>query len=269
MNTTGLKRIVWMSMLSLAIVLSSHLWNKAHAHFQMIIPSDEMVSQGENRTVNLDVRFYHPFEGSGMNMVKPAQFGVLVDGEKINLLNDLKEARIKDREGKIFTAFKAAYAIKNPGDHIFYVEPKPYWEPAEESFIVHYTKVIVNSLGMEEGWGEEVGLKTEIVPLTRPYGLWAGNVFQGVVKVNGRAVPYAEVEVEYYNDEAKMKAPADPMITQVVKADSNGVFTYAMPKAGWWGFAALNTDDNTMTHDGKEYPVEIGAVLWVKTYNMK
>ncbi|HBI23765.1 MAG TPA: DUF4198 domain-containing protein, partial [Nitrospiraceae bacterium] len=106
-------------------------------------------------------------------------------------------------------------------------------------------------------------------PLTRPYGLWAGNVFQGIVKVNGKAVPFAEVEVEYFNDEAKIKQPADPMITQVVKADGNGVFTYAMPKAGWWGFAALNTDENTMKHDGKEYPVEIGAVLWVKTYNMK
>jgi hypothetical protein len=31
------------------------------------------------------------------------------------------------------------------------------------------------------------------------------------------------------------------MITQVVKADANGVFTYGVPFAGWWGFAALNT----------------------------
>lgn len=269
MQKTGFKKMGWLFLLSISIVLTSHLWSKAYAHFQMIIPSDEMVSQVENRTVNLDVRFYHPFEGSGMNMAKPAQFGVMVGGEKINLLNDLKEVRIKDREGKMFTAFKTTYSIKNPGDHIFYVEPKPYWEPAEESFIIHYTKVIVNALGMEEGWDEEVGLKTEIVPLTRPYGLWAGNVFQGVVKVKGKAVPYAEVEVEYFNDEAKIKAPADPMITQVIKADENGVFTYAMPKAGWWGFAALNTDEKTMTHEGKEYPVEIGAVLWVKTYNMK
>ena len=59
------------------------------------------------------------------------------------------------------------------------------------------------------------------------------------------------------------------MVTQVVKTDTNGVFTYAMPMAGWWAFAALNTDKKKMKHKGKETPVEIGAVLWVKVYDMK
>jgi cobalt/nickel transport protein len=168
-----------------------------------------------------------------------------------------------------FSAWEANYRVRTPGDHIFYVEPKPYWEPAEDCFIVHYTKVVVNSLGVEEGWDEEVGLKTEIVPLTRPYGLWAGNVFQGIVKVNGKPAPGTEVEVEYYNKEGKIEAPGDPMITQVVKADPNGVFTYAMPQAGWWAFAALNTDEGKMKHNGEQKPVEIGAVLWVRVHDMK
>lgn len=269
MNKTGFKKMIWMSLLSLVIILSSHLWGTAHAHFQMIIPSDDMISQGESREVGLDVRFTHPFEGHGMNMERPVQFGVLKGGKKIDLLDILKAVKIKDQTGKDFTAFQGKYKVAGPGDLIFYVEPRPYWEPEEETFIVHYTKVIVNAFGMEEGWDDEVGLKTEIIPLTRPYGLWAGNVFQGIVKLNGKAVPFAEVEVEYFNDEARVKAPADPMITQVVKADANGVFTYAMPKAGWWGFAALNQDDKKMIHEGREYPVEIGALLWVKTYNMK
>ena len=68
---------------------------------------------------------------------------------------------------------------------------------------------------------------------------------------------------------SQIKPPAEPYITQVIKADKNGVFTYAMPKAGWWGFAALNTADYTIKKDGKDYPVEIGAVIWVKTRNMK
>jgi len=199
-----------------------------------------------------------------MDMEIPKAFGVLRDGEKEDLLQSLKKKEIKGH-----TTWEASYKIKKPGDHIFYVEPSPYWEPAEEAFIIHYTKVIVNSLGLEEGWDAELGLKTEIVPLTRPYGLWAGNVFQGIVKVDGRPVPYAEVEVEYYNHGGNLKAPADSYITQVVKADGNGVFTYAMPRAGWWGFAALNTADYTIKHNGKEYPVEIGAVLWVRTRDMK
>jgi len=105
--------------------------------------------------------------------------------------------------------------------------------------------------------------------LSRPYGLWTGNVFQGIVKVDGKPVPFTEVEVEYYNQGDKIELPAEPMITQVVKADENGIFTYAMPKAGWWGFAALNEDEKKIKYNGEEKSIEIGAVLWVKTYDMR
>ncbi|MEE9191722.1 MAG: hypothetical protein V3U04_03805 [Candidatus Aerophobetes bacterium] len=47
--------------------------------------------------------------------------------------------------------------------------------------------------------------------------------------VNGKPVLYAQVEVEYYNEEEAIQPPADPYITQVLKTDRNGVFSYAMP----------------------------------------
>lgn len=234
------------------------------AHFGMVIPSDDIISKQDKKEVTLKVQFIHPFEGHYMDMEMPKTFGVLSGERKEDLLNSLKKKTVKGN-----TTWEASYKIKQPGDYIFFVEPSPYWEPAEETFIIHYTKVVVNALGLEEGWDTETGLKTEIVPLTRPYGLWSGNVFQGIVKVDGKPVPYAEVEVEYYNEDGKIKSPADPYITQVIKADGDGVFTYAMPKAGWWGFAALNTADYKIKHNGKEYPVEIGAVIWIKTREMK
>jgi cobalt/nickel transport protein len=229
-----------------------------------------MVKQEESRNLDIDVLFWHPFEGHGMNMVKPTQFGVLTsDGKKTSLLDSLKPVKAKDTEGEMRDTFKVPYTLKAPGDHIFYIEPKPYWEPAEEKYIVHYTKVVVNAFGLEENWDQTVGFKTEIVPLTRPYGLYTGNVFSGVVMLNGKPAPDTEVEVEYYNKDGKLKVEADPMITQVVKTDANGVFTYAMPRAGWWGFAALNEDEHKMKHDGQDVPVEIGALIWVETHDMK
>jgi cobalt/nickel transport protein len=72
----------------------------------------------------------------------------------------------------------------------------------------------------------------------------------------------ADVEVEFYNRDKKHEAPSDYMITQVVKTDDNGVFTYAVPFAGWWGFAALNTAAEKMDHAGTPKDVELGAVLW-------
>ena len=55
----------------------------------------------------------------------------------------------------------------------------------------------------------------------------------------------------------------------MIKTDQSGVFAYAMPWAGWWGFAALSEDTKRLKHKGKEYPVEIGAVMWVRVYDMK
>lgn len=242
-----------------------------YCHFGMIIPSDDIVTQDDNKTITLQIKFIHPMEGDYMEMKKPKRFGVRIGKKNVSLLNTLKP---KEGRGfgqtKDFTYWETTYRIKRPQDYIFYVEPKPYWEPAEDCYIIHYTKVCVQALGLEEAWDDEIGFEIEIVPLTRPYGLWTGNIFTGIVKLRGKPLPYAEVEVEYYNKDDKIKPPADPYITQVIKADKNGVFNYAMPKAGWWGFAALSTASYKLKGpDGKEKPVEIGAVFWVRVRDMK
>jgi len=246
----------------------------ALAHFGTIIPSDDILTQENSRTLNLEVKFIHPLEGHYMEMVKPQQFGVLHDGTKTDLLGTLQATKGKSSDqDEEFTFWNSDYKIKRPGDYTFYVEPSPYWEPAEDLFIVHYTKVCVGAFGLEKGWDEPVGLETEIVPMTRPYGLWSGNLFTGQVLLKGKPVPFAEVEIEYLNTSpgniSVIHPPSAPYVTQVVKADTNGVFSYAMPKAGWWGFSALNEADRTIKHGGVEKNVEIGAVYWVHTRDMQ
>ena len=208
-----------------------------------------------------------------MEMARPKQFGVVHDGDTTDLTGSLREAKGKgpDQTGE-FTYWTAEFTIRRPGDHTFFVEPTPYWEPAEDVFIVHYTKVCVHAFGLEEGWDQPLGLETEIVPFTRPYGLWTGNLFTGQVLVKGEPAPFAEVEVEYLNEfpenDGVVRPPADPYVTQVVKADAEGVFSYAMPRAGWWGFAALGEADWKIQRDGQDKRVEIGAVYWVRTRDM-
>ena len=256
-----MKKFLFGSVLGLFLFCSGHT---AMAHFGMLIPSDTMIMQGDPKAVSLVLSFSHPFEGVGMELVKPQVFDVMANGKKQNLLGELKETKVMGH-----SAWQADYAIKRPGVYMFYMVPKPYWEPAEDCFIVHYTKTVVAAFGDDEGWDQEIGLKTEIVPLSKPFGLYAGNVFQGIVKLNKKPVPFAEVEVEYFNREKKAEAPTEYMITQTIKADQNGVFTYAVPKAGWWGFAALNASDEKMKHEGQKKDVELGAVLWVKFLDWK
>ncbi len=231
----------------------------AFAHFGMIIPSDSMVMQDDERTLDLTLSFSHPFEGHGMELIKPAAFFVVKEGEKTNLLDSLSKATVMGHG-----AWSTRFPVRRPGAYTFCMEPVPYWEPAEDCFIVHYTKTVVAAYGQEEGWDSEIGLKTEIVPLSKPYGLYAGNIFQGVVKVDGKAVPWAEVEVEYYNENNKATAPTDYMVTQTIHADGNGVFSYAPPVAGWWGFAGLSTSSQTMVYEGAQKNIELGAVIWVQ-----
>jgi cobalt/nickel transport protein len=200
----------------------------------------------------------------GMELEKPKVVGVLANGSRQDLLGQLKPATVMDHGG-----WQLNYPIKRPGVYMFFMEPQPYWEPAEDCFIVHLTKTVVTAFGDDEGWDAELGLKTEIVPLAKPFGLYAGNVFQGIVKMNGQAVPYAEVEVEYYNQQGTSQAPTDYMVTQTIKADGNGIFTYATPSSGWWGFAALNTADYTLKHNGEDKDVEMGAVIWVYFHQWK
>ncbi len=268
MRTTRL--ILSVVVFSVLMLSTGTVW----AHFGTITPSDDIVTQDDAKKLEIQVKFIHPMEMHYMEMVKPKQFGVLHNGKKSDLLGSLKAAKGKSSDQtEKYTFWTAEYPIRRPGDYIFFVEPAPYWEPAEDVFIVHYTKVCVNALGLEKGWDEPVGLETEIIPLTRPYGFWTGNLFTGQVLLKGKPVPGAEVEIEYLNESPENKtvvvAPADAFVTQVVKADANGVFNYAMPRAGWWGFAALNEADWKLKKDGQEKGVEIGAVFWVHTQDMK
>lgn len=247
---------------AVAALAALTLATPALAHFQEIIPSADVLPEGGK--VAVDLVFTHPMEGGPvMEMTKPAKLGVHFGGKTTDLMDQLTK---KPADGK--AAWSFGYELKEPGAAIFYVEPQPYWEPSEGKYIVHYAKVIVDSYASGEGWDALIGLPVEIQPLTRPTGLWTGNVFTGVVLKDGKPAPFAEVEVEFVND-GSVKPPNDAFVTQVLKADANGTFTYAMPRAGWWGFAALLEGDTPMTSpEGKPVPVEDGALIWVKATDM-
>jgi cobalt/nickel transport protein len=255
-----------MSLLAIAVVCGWLMAGAAWGHFQVLLPNRDVIEADGGRQVDLSILFTHPMEqGPVMEMGKPRRFGMLVDGKQHDLLPQLAPKKI---DGK--SAYSASIRLSRPADYVFYLEPAPYWEPAEEKMIVHYTKVVVDYLGAEKGWDALVGLPVEIEPLVRPYGLWTGNVFRGVVRRDGKPVPFAEIEVEYYNEGRQVKPPSGAFVTQSIKADANGTFSYAIPRAGWWGFAALVDGSEKMKGpDGKMVDVELGGVMWVKTVDMK
>ncbi|MDR1776545.1 MAG: DUF4198 domain-containing protein [Desulfovibrio sp.] len=230
---------------------------RSEAHFGMIIPSTPTVADKKEASLTLDIAFAHPMEREGMDMARPRAFTLTRGGQTQDISGLLKPASIMNHK-----AWRAQYSVSRPGVYQFAVTPEPYFEPAEDVWIIHYAKTVVAALGGEEGWSEPIGLPSEIVPLTRPFANYAGNVFRGLVLVDGKPAPNIDVEVEYYNVQGKRSAPNPYFVTQAVRTDASGVFAFGIPWDGWWGFAALSESGNKLDHKGEPKPVEIGAVLW-------
>ncbi len=259
-------RVMKYSALSQALTLALFmaLATPAWAHFGMIIPDRNIIEKNDPKTVNLHYLFWHPMENQGMDLARPVEAGCLFAGQKVDMLASLKEKKVGQR-----VIWSAGLPIRKPADYVFYMSPAPYWESAEDKFIVHYTKTVVSALGVQEGWDQPVGQKVEIIPLTRPYGLYAGNAFSGRAVFKGKPLAGAEVEVEFYNPDGKRKAPGDTYVAQVVKTDLNGQFVWSFPWPGWWGLAVLTDDDQTIKRDGQDKKVEVGGVLWVYVHPVK
>jgi len=224
----------------------------ANAHFLAFIPTSDNIKDSSAK-VNFDMMFMHPFEQTGMTMEKPV--GLFLDNKELPLTSVSKYNH---------KAWNSSYTFKKPGVYQFYVKPTLYFEPSEEKFISHVPKVIISAFGREDGWDEPLGLKYEIIPMVKPFGVYKGNLFQGKVLHNGKPASNVEVEVELYNTFG-LKAPSDAHITQVVKTNDNGIFSFVMNHKGWWGFAAL-IEEGEEKYKGKSYPIENGALLWIKAY---
>jgi cobalt/nickel transport protein len=249
----------------LPLILSTVLLSStSQAHFQELIPDRDYLNASHAQPLSFSLRFTHPMsQGPIMSVTQPKQLLVMSHAKKVDLLPSLKA---DDSDGK---QWSFDYQVTEPGDLNFFVEPAPYWEPEEGKMIIHYTKVIVDGFGDFNGWDQLIDAPVEIEPLTRPYSIWVGNNFSAIVKQQGKPVPFAEIEIEWRND-GTVTAPTDSYITQVIKADANGTFNYVLPKAGWWGFAALiDAPYQLQSPAGKSVPVELGGLIWINAKQMQ
>lgn len=246
------------TLIPIALLLGLLLSFDCVAHFVQILLDTSRGDRVDTREIEVLIRFAHPFEQTLMDMAPPEFLSVQAPDGIHDLSASLREERENGRR-----YYRSRYAYSRPGDHIFLVKPKAYFEAAEAKFIQHFTKLVVNAGGVESGWDQAFGLPVEIIPLTRPYGLWRGNLFSGRVLVGGKPAANTRVEVAYEN-RRKIEAPSPLHAVQVLKTDANGLFSYAMPFSGWWGYAALTESEARIKReDGNSYAVEIGGLIWV------
>ncbi|MCP4320978.1 MAG: DUF4198 domain-containing protein [Alteromonadales bacterium] len=252
------------------MTLSCALSFSAHAHFQLLYTPDLLRDKGGE--ISFKLPFTHPAaSGHVMGVDKPQQFYMIKKGKKTDLINTISDIEWESSIDKGH-AYQADVKLRGLGDYVFFVKPSPYFEAEEDIYIQQITKTIVNVGNLPTDWNKDFGLTAEIVPLTKPYAIYEGGIFSGVVKSNGNAVPFAAVEVEFMNyapDMQKnrfsktpiMTPPAEVFVTQTIHADANGTFHFSLLKAGQWGFAALGIGEQK-TYKGKELSQD--AVIWVQ-----
>nr|WP_040622532.1 DUF4198 domain-containing protein [Rhodovulum sp. PH10] len=244
----------------------------AQAHFQLVYTPDVVLEKAAD--VPLLLVFWHPFaNGHAMDMGKPQQFFVVHKGERTDLTDSLAPITFTGAENTA-KGFAAKVPVRRMGDYVFALVPEPYLETSEDKFIQQITKSFVNRGGVPTGWNEPLGLPTEIVPLNKPTTVLAGSTFTGQVLSEGKPAAGVEIEIEYMAAEPDMttRKAGEPSVSPppggalVAVTDQNGMFTFGVPKAGFWGFAALGSGPEK-THQGK--PLSQDAVLWVRAWDLK
>ncbi|SBS33301.1 Nickel uptake substrate-specific transmembrane region [Marinomonas aquimarina] len=246
----------------------------ATAHFQMLYTPELLRDNGGQ--ISLKLPFTHPSEsGHVMAVDQPNAFYMIKKGKKTDLLDSVTPTKWTSASNT-GESYEADVTLRGLGDYVFIYEMAPYLEASEDVYIQQITKSIVNVGSLPTDWNEDLGLKAEIVPLTKPYAIYEGGTFNGVVKSQGEPVPFAEIEVEYVNyepnmttnafsEDANIEPPADAFITMTIFADANGTFTFGIPKAGQWGFAALGVGSDK-EFKGKELSQD--AVIWVQAHSV-
>ena len=249
-----------------AAVASVAIPATASAHFLLNYTEEAVIAApGE---VPVKLIFWHPMDnGHVMDLAMPRDFYMIHNGERTDLLDTLKPARFQgaDNAGD---AYLGSVPIRRSGDYVLVTVPEPYYEESEDIYIQQITKVFLNRNGLPTDWSETLGLPAEIRPLNKPYNVLVGSTFTGQVLSNGAPVANAEIEIEYMASEPDIanSATTAPTITPlaagtlVAMSDANGYFTFGIPKAGYWGFAALGAGSET-EHEGKELSQD--AVIWI------
>ncbi len=262
----GAAKSLGLGVLGLSILAAA----PAFAHFQLLYSPRTNLSAPQE--IPLKLVFWHPYSnGPAMDMGAPRALFAVNRGEKIDLIDSLKPIVFEGAENSA-AAYEAVLPVRRVGDYVLALEPAPYLEESEGIYIQQITKTYLNHGQLPTDWSQPLGLPAEILPLVKPTNVLAGSTFRGRVMSEGEPVSGAEIEVELIAAPLDMKAnKAGPALRSeppggaiVVLSDEAGYFSFGIPHAGTWGFAALNVGPQKFYNNK---PLSQDAVIWITAYD--
>ncbi len=230
----------------------------AAGHFNMLLPQNASAKKGEALTITY--QWGHPFEHQLFDAPKPRSLVVVgPDGKRVDWTDKLEKNALKVG-GKEIATYQLSFTPGQRGDYLLVLKTPPIWLEEDGAFVEDTVKTVLH-VQTQRGWDGSAG-QFEFVPLTRPYGLSPGTVFQ--VEMPGRAHEDALslVEIERYNRAPPKALPPEEQITRTVRLDRNGVATTTLPEAGWWCLT-VSRPHGMRERDGKSHPVRQRSTFWV------
>jgi len=268
-----MNKLVCLALAALALLTPDGL-----AHYHMLLPQSPSARKGEE--VRLVFQWGHPFEHEIFDAMAPESLLVLApDGQRTDWTKKLEKIAVPAAKGKQAAAFQLRFTPEARGDYVFMAVAPPVWMEEDGEWWQDVVKVVLH-VQAQKGWDEGVRPEFEWLPLTRPYGLLPGMVFQAQIKgrvqlkkpegdnpipvAPGAIMPLAGslVEVERYNAEPPKNLPPDEQITRRVKTDPNGTVTTTLTDPGWWCLTVTRLA-GTREHEGKPRPLRQRSTLWV------
>jgi cobalt/nickel transport protein len=226
----------------------------------MLLPQSASVEKGQ--TVTVLYQWGHPFEHQLFDAPAPAGLAVIApDGKKTDLGKSLEKTSLAAGGKKKVRAFRVRFTPRQRGDFLFVLQGAPIFMKEEKVFFQDTVKVVLH-VEDQEGWDNSAGQPFELTPLTRPYGLQPGMVFQAQALATGKPLPGTLIEIEPYHATPPRDLPAAEQMTRTARTDPNGVVTCTLTEAGWWCLTAQR-DGGKKAYQGKTYPVRQRTTLWV------
>jgi len=245
----------------LALVVLLGVASPSLAHFHMLFP--DKPSGERDKPVTFTLMWGHPFEQQLFDASPPEQVRVWPpSGEPIGPIEPFKKIERPAADGKKVVAYQFEFTPKERGDYTVEIQMPPIWMPEEKIFFADTVKVLYH-VTTQKGWDvmtNKTGL--DLSPLTRPYGLQPGMVFQAQASLSEKPLAGALVEVERYNPVAPKELPPDEQITRQVKTDRSGVATCSLMEAGWWCVTVVNKSVSR-EKDGEKFPIHHRVTYWV------
>ncbi len=235
----------------------------AVAHFSILLPETTPDSPGEPAVW----RFFtgHPYECELLDTPAPASVRVRhPDGRTWTDLTP-RPAHIAapdDPTGPKITAQAFEFRPAARGCHLVCVTTPQTFDPHENT-VVQDSVLCPLRVGTRNGWDHPADTPIELVPLTMPFGLEPGFAVRFQLRLHGRPVAGAEVEIEKYHRRRPQTLPADEsLITRVAKTDDHGYLVATLDEPGWWVLCG-SAEDGRATHQGREHPLVRRALYWL------